>query len=1152
MKSRALVPLLLLALLALALWALWWRPGQAPDAGGPAGTGAHATGATLPAVEHVGPATAPAAEGAGRGAGARSERAGDARFVVLGSILPDPRLPLLGASMLAYRGQPSDRRQDFGSLLDEGLAGGPGGQLRELPEMALEGEPLARAPVDAQGNFALRDLPTRHVRLALDHTHHSLQAVMPAHVPEGSGSFDVGPLRTTLGALVRGRWLAPDPPKEIELALGIDPMGVMRDRTSFFALLRGRSRAKAKVEADGSFEFRAVLPSPFAVVWGVAAGRGARHEPFPLVAGETREIVLRPHGLARLTVTVRDTKGQPLPGVRVSVAPGEADDELLRSRAAQRERSDAEGRVRFADLMPGRTGVDCARDGYLPGDQTVDLAEGQEHSIEVQLSEGAAIEGVVVDPEGKPVADAGIEVGPSIEVPFLGDVTEGEAGRAMARSALESKRRSDAEGRFRVTGLTAGGKFLVVAAHRDYVGGVARGVRAGARGVRVTLERGLHVTGRVIDAADQAPLRTFRVELRTTMMGMIDRAAYLQEFRDVAEGAFRMGPVAAGKVTLRVRAEGYGHLDQKLTLKSDTEVDVGTLALPRACAVAGKVVDAAGAPVAGAAVRRKLDGMAETMAAFGVGTGGAEVLTDREGRFTIEDLPPGRLTVVAEKDGYASANSGRLELTAGQRLGDVVLRLSQGGTIRGRLLLPEGVSLRGWEITAQQLPMGGGQRGATPDAEGRFEVRHLDPGQYQVTALDMDRFSAVQRENMSKLRRGGTMDIGKVMQIVTENSVQATVRLEAEGVAEVELDGRDRTPEGAHLVIQVRIGDAPAADGFLEVLHLESQNVLSAIVEQGRAVVRGLKPGNVRLTLRSGQFFTQVGTPQTFPVPEKGSGEIVLQLPGGRVAGRVLDDRSGEPLEGALVRLVPAQAATTEGLGPAFAIADAQGHFAFRGVAEGRYSVVADEALAAGGDGRSGGRLEGLRVAPGESLEGLVLRARPAAMVQAKVLDPVGRPVRGAWCLAADRDGKPVGTLGMAISDAQGIATFAGLPAGPLRVAARADGFAPAVSEVRDALAGEDVEFEIRLGDGPEVSVRVEDRRGRPLPALAISARFGGGPWLPAIVLGGGKLADGSIALGRLPPGEVELRLERGGQPPQVVRRTIPHGARVQLNLTLD
>jgi carboxypeptidase family protein len=172
--------------------------------------------------------------------------------------------------------------------------------------------------------------------------------------------------------------------------------------------------------------------------------------------------------------------------------------------------------------------------------------------------------------------------------------------------------------------------------------------------------------------------------------------------------------------------------------------------------VSGQVIeDGTNRPVADARVFVVLDD--ERAAADG---SPPEVLSDRDGRYRFDTLPPGRYHIAAQKDGFAPpmdpSSMQIFEVAMGQVLDGLTVPLRRGGAFAGRVLDPQGQPIANVGVTAllrrlnrddrpagvassgPPLLMPSGQ-GQTNDL-GEFRIFGLWPGDYVIVATAQSKF----------------------------------------------------------------------------------------------------------------------------------------------------------------------------------------------------------------------------------------------------------------------------------------------------------------------------------------------------------------------------------------------------------------------------
>ena len=236
-----------------------------------------------------------------------------------------------------------------------------------------------------------------------------------------------------------------------------------------------------------------------------------------IVDEQRSEVTLSKAASATLAGIVREN-GMPVSGARVQFVKGASDEpqqassdpvaDLMRPAGAQfggarGERTDGEGRYTLKELPAGAHRIRVSLDGRsMPLTAQVVLRLGQ-NTFDVTL-DSASVAGVVVDPDGKPVAEASVRVSAADDtslnmqelmqgMPFGGRGGRGGMG-GMGGGAQVT---TDAEGRFELKGVQPGASLVVRASKAGFAGGESAPIEAAAGGsksdVRVQLMKGATV-----------------------------------------------------------------------------------------------------------------------------------------------------------------------------------------------------------------------------------------------------------------------------------------------------------------------------------------------------------------------------------------------------------------------------------------------------------------------------------------------------------------------------------------------------------------------------------------------------------------------------------------------------------------------------------
>ena len=601
--------------------------------------------------------------------------------------------------------------------------------------------------------------------------------------------------------------------------------------------------------------------------------------------------------------------------------------------------------------------------------------------VRVALLPAATVTGRVLT-EGRPIA--GVSV-------FAGAVDP--AARPVWLEAA-----TDRDGRYRFEGLPPTELILFAAgpgwvsrdldALRHPTGSHAFSVVATPGG---TLTRDLEVvasatlSGRVLDADGRA-VEGCVVHARPAAapfpLQHLGPPAWLGQAVTDAGGAFRLDPLVAGHAYRLYADDGVSPVARtEPHFVGSGPGDALEIRLEQPHALAVRVVDAdSGAPIPHARVR---------VAAGKATLAAAAWWTDDDGVAHVRPVPlRDHYTALAHAEGYVRQ---RIPITLSPQggTGDIrqaEIRLVPAAVIAGRVLMPAEVPSDRVVVELQQTREGRRRprvRGRTsPDPSGHFRFRNVaTDGTYRVHAVlrwdvhDLDGFADA---------APGARDIELSLDERAPGTVW-TVRAQGPGEGVVS-SGRTRfhwrTRGGAWRADTVDLRHGRAAFRTESVGVVEAHaTVFGTADDAGRRDTYGARSG-VRL-------------------PPAG-GEVMVKLPHARVlAGSVTCD--GDPVEGALLRVVPATASASAGSWNAHAEARsaADGAFVLRGLGAGPYQLHVRTSPAY------------MSTAPIEIPAGqrdVAIALRPSAGPRVTVLDPAGRPARGVR-VAIRSPGEPYADL---------------------------------------------------------------------------------------------------------------------------------------------
>lgn len=413
-----------------------------------------------------------------------------------------------------------------------------------------------------------------------------------------------------------------------------------------------------------------------------------------LQAGAPRDPRAAAVGTAVLTGTVisADAEARPVRRARVACSAPELGAGLTTI-------TDDRGRFTFARLPAGRYTIVVTRDAWVATaygarapartGTAIPLADAQHADVVVRMLRGAVITGTLLDESGQPSVNTTVH--------------------AMRRMMQNGERRlvtfgtassTDDRGVYRIYGLPPG----------DYVVGAAG--RAGAAAtagaeLRLTTDLDVHHATTASPSTPAPPDR-----------GVAFASTY-----------FPGTPIStqASLVTLRAGEERDG-VDFALQMVPTTRIE-GTVSLPEGSAAStAQVTLVASGQTAFPGVA--FDGLRTTRAGS-------------DGSFSISGVTPGQYTLLARALAaqilWASADV----LVDGERISGLSLSLQPGLTLAGRVdfdgaRLSRPIDPAAVRVTLQpvqpQGSVGMAPNAVSPDANGRFTITGVAPGQYRLTA----------------------------------------------------------------------------------------------------------------------------------------------------------------------------------------------------------------------------------------------------------------------------------------------------------------------------------------------------------------------------------------------------------------------------------
>ncbi|HUQ03579.1 MAG TPA: carboxypeptidase-like regulatory domain-containing protein [Kofleriaceae bacterium] len=504
--------------------------------------------------------------------------------------------------------------------------------------------------------------------------------------------------------------------------------------------LRGFDVQTGSAGADGKTAFAMVVPGRYDVVATAPGFAPSFASALVQTVPVEVNVVLIPG--APVSGRVVSAAGEPVADA-VVVYSGASDWNVRADERRDGERTAKDGTFTFAALPAGSFRFVARHPAHAPGSSAIVTLDGStaKDGVEIRMTEGATVSGVVLDGGGAPVASARVRIG--------------VASRGMIGAEPRQVYSAD-DGTFSVAGLPR--KPLEAVALAESGSSETKPVdasRGDVANVKLTVDITGTIAGVVVDKQGE-PLEGVQVGAAPDFRsGGFDPQAFRlrgfpQELTD-AGGRFELVGLAPGAYMVRASRStaARGRLFGMEGERAETGTTNLRIVMPADGGVKGKVAFA--------------DGSVPTPFTVGVGFS-QEPVASKDGSFQLGELPPRKYQLVV-RGPEIDQKTIDVEIEEGEIADVGTITVGKGRVIAGNVMfqgkpVPNATVFAGRQLfgtgSSNTANIGGGPPGrgnnreATTDEDGHFSISGLGPADVTVVAehADMGRSAAI------RLQRG--------------------------------------------------------------------------------------------------------------------------------------------------------------------------------------------------------------------------------------------------------------------------------------------------------------------------------------------------------------------------------------------------------------
>ncbi len=384
-----------------------------------------------------------------------------------------------------------------------------------------------------------------------------------------------------------------------------------------------------------------------------------------------------------------------------------------RSPESWRGETGTDGSFTFGNVPPGSASVSASKSGYINAGRGFTVAENEPVEVELELTPGTAIRGIVLDDAGVPIQKGRVRAWAESGARGGGNGNIGPDGRFAIESVSKGTFRLRAE----AIRSTPSGDHKVLSEIDGAVSGTTEH--------RIVVPMTGSIEGTVFDFETVEPVAGARAAIDGRYEYKQGRkTTFSAQMKTTADGVFSFQSIPPATYRLRISASGYlPETLEDIDVYSRQVSYVGKTPLRKGSVVRGRIVSASnGEAIVGATVRFPE-----------AGEKGRSGKTNGRGEFRISSVPPGVYTMTVSHGRYLPLEKSLVQVLdreSDQDLGEI--EMEPGGTIEGRVLDETRKPVTGASVIVRSNESDE-RRNAATNGKGIVRVEGLKAGGYSVT-----------------------------------------------------------------------------------------------------------------------------------------------------------------------------------------------------------------------------------------------------------------------------------------------------------------------------------------------------------------------------------------------------------------------------------